>query len=66
MREVFELIARAGATEDCVVVFGESGTGKELACLLYTSPRPARQTGPTGGFLDTRAKETVPFSPVPL
>ena len=29
-------------------------------------PRPARQTGPTGGFLDTRAKETVPFSPVPL
>ena len=31
MREVFELIARAGATEDCVVVFGESGTGKELA-----------------------------------
>ena len=31
MREVFELIARAGATEDCVVIFGESGTGKELA-----------------------------------
>ena len=31
MREVFELIARAGGTEDCVVIFGESGTGKELA-----------------------------------
>lgn len=31
MREVFELIARAGGTDDCVVIFGESGTGKELA-----------------------------------
>ena len=31
MHEVFQLIARAGATDDCVVVFGESGTGKELA-----------------------------------
>lgn len=31
MRDVFELVVRAGATEDCVVLFGESGTGKELA-----------------------------------
>lgn len=30
MREVFELVVRAGSTEDCVVIFGESGTGKEL------------------------------------
>ena len=38
MREVFELIARAGATEDCVVVFGESGTGKEPAPCTKAAP----------------------------
>jgi PAS domain S-box-containing protein len=31
MQEVFTLLARAGATNDCVIIYGESGTGKELA-----------------------------------
>ena len=45
MREVFELIARAGATEDCVVVFGESGTGKELVARAIHN-QSQRRDGP--------------------
>ena len=45
MREVFELIARAGATEDCVVVFGESGTGKELVARAIHN-QSQRKDGP--------------------